>query len=279
MDRAGNKTETISEAITIQSVGETAEDIVQNPTKYYAGEVDYKPKNGANVKWKIFYADTEHIYLIADDYISSTYAPKGKGGTSITANSTYKLSFGSVISDYSGSSNITNSLVKPWLSYLNSSYGRNSTYTNMKAVAYMLDTNVWSTYTDSEGKAEYAIGGPTLDLFSASYNQKYPNKQIQYQADSTGYQVKWSTDGSYSYSISGLPTNDSLYVISSTRKAQGMWLASPSASNGDYVMYVSYDGYVYYSSYNNNYPGLRPLVCLKSDVRLLQQSDGTYKII
>ena len=279
MDRAGNKTETISEAITIQSVGETAEDIVQNPTKYYAGEVDYKPKNGANVKWKIFYADTEHIYLIADDYISSTYAPKGKGGTSITANSTYKLSFDNVISDYSGSSNITNSLVKPWLSYLNSSYGRNSTYNNMKAVAYMLDTNVWSTFTDNEGKAEYAIGGPTLDLFCASYNQKYPSKQIQYQSSSSGYQVKWSTDGSYSYSISGLPTNDSLYVISSTSKAQGMWLASPSAYSGRYVMDVYYDGYVNGDSYNSSDPGLRPLVCLKSDVRLLQQSDGTYKII
>ena len=49
-------------------------------------------------------------------------------------------------------------------------------HSNMGAVAYMLDTNVWSTFTDSAGKAEYAIGGPTLDLFCASYNQKYSDK-------------------------------------------------------------------------------------------------------
>ena len=268
-----------------------ADDITSNPEEYYGQYVDYQPSNGdTEVKWKIFYAGTNpndstdttsRIYLIADDYISSTYAPKGKGGTSITANSTYRLSFNNVISDYNGSSNITNNLVKPWLSYLNSSYGRNSTYNNMKAVAYMLDTNVWSTFkdsTDNSGKAEYAIGGPTLDLFCASYNQKYSSKQIQYQANSTGYQVKWSTDGSYSYSISGLPTNDSLYVISSTSKAQGIWLASPSALDDDYLMYVSGDGNVNDYYYGRGDLGLRPLVCLKSDVRLLQQSDGTYKI-
>ena len=187
-----------------------ADDIAGKP-EYYGEEVkNYQPSNGdTEVKWKIFYAGTNpndtsdttsRIYLIADDYISSQYAPDGKKGSGIEVNSTdYILTFDNVISDYSGSSDITNSLVKPWLSYLNSSYG-NSTYNNMKAVAYMLDTNVWSTFkdsTDNSGKAEYAIGGPTLDLFSASYNQKYPSKQIQYQSNTYGYQVKWSTGGSY----------------------------------------------------------------------------------
>ena len=249
-----------------------ADDITSNPEEYYGQYVDYQPSNGdTEVKWKIFYAGTNpndstdttsRIYLIADDYISSTYAPKGKGGTSITANSTYRLSFNNVISDYNGSSNITNNLVKPWLSYLNSSYGRNSTYNNMKAVAYMLDTNVWSTFkdsTDNSGKAEYAIGGPTLDLFSASYNQKYSSKQIQYYPDAStsyGYQVKWSTVGGYNYYIEGLPTNDSLYVISSSSKAYAMWLASPSADYSTSVMNVYCVGRVSSNYYADNYLGL-----------------------
>ena len=244
VDKAGNKKETISEAVTVTAVAEkfTPEDIANevadgNVDDFYGKYVtNYEPSNGdTEVKWKIFYAGTNpndssdttsRIYLIADDYISASYAPNGKGGTAINGNGYYTW-FSNVTSDYSGSSDVTNSLVKPWLSYLNSSYGKNNTYNNMKAVAYMLDTSVWGTFTDSAGKAEYAIGGPTLDLFCASYNQKYSNEQIQYQANSTGYKVKWSTDGSYNYYIDGLPTNDSLYVISSTSKASAMWLASP----------------------------------------------------
>ena len=38
----------------------------------------------------------------------------------------------------------------------------------MKAVAYMLDTNTWSVYAGD--KADYAIGGPTIELFFKSYD-------------------------------------------------------------------------------------------------------------
>ena len=166
--------------------------------------------------------------------------------------------------------------MKPWLSYLNS-YS-SSTYTNIRAVAYMLDTNVWSTFKDNAGKAEYAIGGPTLDLFCASYNEKYPTKTIQYKANSTGYQVKWSSDSSYSNYIDDLSTNDSLYIINNIRKAYAMWIASPSADSNGYLMAVYFYGRLYGDGYNNDNPGFRPIVCLKSNVGLEQQSDGTYKI-
>ena len=297
VDNAGNSKETISEAVTVVTSykGEifTPEDITDeiengNVDDFYGKEVtNYEPSNGnTEVKWKVFYVGTNpndindttsKIYLIADDYISSQYVPNGKEGTPITVNSTYKMSFNDVIRDYSGSSDVTDSLGKTWLSYLNS-YS-SSTYNNMKAVAYMLDTSVWSTFTDSAGKAEYAIGGPTLDLFSASYNQKYPTNTIQYQVNSIGYQLKWLSDSSYGYVISGLPMNDSLYVINSTSKASAMWLASPSGNYYDYMIGVSYDGNVYYSGYYPDYPGLRPLICLKPEVQLEQQADGNFEIV
>ena len=276
IDKAGNKGETISEAVIIQIPGDTAEDVASNPNQYYGQYVAYQPSNNANVRWKIFYADTKNIYLIADDYISSSYVPNGKGGTTINGNS-YKVWFTNVISDYSGSSDITNSLAKSWLSYLNSY--PNDTNNNMKAVAYMLDTNVWNTFTDSAGKAEYAIGGPTLDLFCASYNQKYPTKTIQYRASNNGYEVKWSSDSSYSTSIGNLPTNDSLYVIHDANKAGAMWLASPSALGNNYLKGVAITGFVSNNNYDNsNAYGVRPVVCLKPGTQLDQQVDGTYKL-
>ena len=266
-----------------------ADDITSNPEEYYGQYVDYQPSNGeTDVKWKIFYAGTNpndsndttnRIYLIADDYISSTYAPDGKKGSSIYRNNAHKLSFNNIVNneDYNGSSDITNGLVKPWLSYLNSY--PSSTSKNMKAVAYMLDTNVWSTYTDSAGKAEYAIGAPTLDLFCASYNQKYPTKTIQYNIyNSNGYGVKWSTDTSYNFYIKDLPTNNSLYVLIDYDKANAMWLASPAFDEDD-VMSVTGAGFISNTVYNHYNEGFRPLVCLKSDVQIgRQQSDGTYKI-
>ena len=247
--------------------------IEQHVNEYYGKTVNYTPKNGANVKWKIFYAgktpgtETSNIYLIADNYISKTYAPNGINNTAITANSTYKLSFNNVINDYKGSSDITNGRIKPWLSYLNKY--PNSTNPNMKAVAYMLDTDVWSTFTDDDRKAEYAIGGPTLDLFCESYNQKYPNDKLSYSSmSSTGYNLYTSLENA----------NDSLYVISSSSNAYGMWLAGPGGDAGS-LMDVYYYGRVADDGlYDGDYYGFRPLVCLKSDVQLEKQSDGTYKI-
>ena len=284
IDRAGNKKETVSGAISILKPIETT-DIANNPNKYYGQYVDYKPKNGeADVKWKIFYAgktpgtNTNNIYLIADDYISATYAPKGKRNTAITAHSTYRLSFDNVINDYIGSSDITNSLVKPWLWYLD--MHPENTNNNMKAVAYMLDTNVWDTFTDNAGKAEYAIGGPTLDLFCTSYNKKYPNKTINYNMSGTGYSARLSTDryGDNTVDIE----NDSLYVISEGNKATGMWIASPGDMDKNAMWMTSYGIYIgnggYGGSYNDDGIGFRPIVCLKSDVQLVQQSDGTYSI-
>ena len=226
------------------------------------------------VKWKIFYAgptpgtETSNVYLIADNYISSTYVPKGINNTELTVNSTYEVSFGNVINDYKGSSDITNNLVKPWLSYL----GKypSSTNINMKAVAYMLDTDVWSTFTDDDRKAEYAIGGPTLDLFCESYNQKHSDDEISYKnaITSNGYDI----DTRIGYS------SDKLYVINST-SADAMWLASPSISS-EYLMDVTWSGDVEDERYVSGFydPGFRPIVCLKPEVQLEKQADGTYNI-
>lgn len=73
-----------------------------------------------------------------------------------------------------------------------------------------------------------------------------------------------------------LDRNDSLYVIKDTTKANAMWVASPSANNTDNVMYVYCSGLVLNNDYNGNYIGFRPLVCLKSDVQLQKNADGTY---
>ena len=58
----------------------------------------------------------------------------------------------------------------------------------------------------------------------------------------------------------------------------GYWLASPSAGGGYYnVMFINSYGKVSYNGYNSSYLGygFRPLVCLKSDVHLIEKTNGT----
>ena len=104
----------------------------------------------------------------------------------------------------------------------------------MKSVAYMLDTKAWSGFATD--KAEYAIGGPTVELLFKSYNQKYGTNYVAEATSSTGYKVGSGSASGYGFTLSN--TSDPLYVITSEANAYAYWLASPSANNSDYVFSV-----------------------------------------
>ena len=240
-DKAENADDDSTTVSTIAPPIYSSEEIKENAQEFYGAEVigystNHSETSEAVITWRIFYADESNIYLIADDYIASTYAPKGKGGSSVYVNFTdYKLSFNNIVNDYAGASAIsTSNPARKWLdTYLNSY--RSSTNNNMKAVAYLMDTSKWSSYAGSQ--AEYAIGGPTLELFCASYQDTHPSRYLQCDSvNSIGYYVKWSdeADSEYDYDVSGLTQNDynEIYIKSDTSKASGMWLASPSAVEG-----------------------------------------------
>ena len=275
------------DSITISTTakpGLSADEIQQNPSTYYGAEVKgYTCSSNGVSKWRIFYADESNIYLIADDYISSANVPTSTANHSLNVgNTNYSLYFTNILNDYSGSSWIrgnTNSNAQKWLdTYLNSSYGT-STNANMKAVAYLMDTNKWSVYAGSA--AEYAIGGPTLELFCASYKDTHTSRYLQCDSvNSTGYKIKWS-DGSYGYTLSGLTPDElnGIYIKKDTTKTNCMWLASPSAYGSDVLFDVDCTGTVDFSRYYGGAVGLRPLVCLKSEVQLERVDSDTFRIV
>ena len=250
----------------------------------YGGYVtNYVAPNGVNdegINWRIFHSDGTNIYLIADDYVSKDYVPNGKMNSKIYKNASnkYCLSFDYVYKDYNGWSNILRTSPAKWLRQYEGA-GYNSTNINMKSTAYMLDTSVWnSKYANNY--AEYAIGGPTLELFAESYNVTHGKKINTKVASQLGYQVKWSTNTNYTNSISGLDSLGNLYVISSTAKTDHMWLASPANSYNDYLMSISYGGSVTTRDYYyGTRDGFRPIICLKSNVEFEKQDDGTYLIV
>ena len=259
----------------------SAEKVEEKPQDYYGKSITNYDVNGVT-DWKIFYSDGNNVYLIASDYVDVDKLPTTRAGNKLGKGAYQKaITFYNVIKDYSGSANITDEKIKA----LNKSYfdylekeNTTSTTPNMKAVAYMLDTEIWSSFAGE--KAEYAIGGPTAEMLMASY-RKIHNVDYKARASSaTGYEIRKNGGISWATFYGGMLSTrdkliDSLYVISST--AYAMWLASPSAGGTSNVMYVDCAGSVGNYYYGNSINGLRPLVCLKSDIQLEADKDG-YKI-
>lgn len=251
-----------------------AAEVANHPVVYCGKEVTgYTCDNSAGIsKWKIYHSDGKNIYLIADNYITAEYIPT-KDGATMTADTDYTNSYyfnDTLLNKYTGAASITDTNITPWLSYLKSSYGgSDNTNNNMKATAYLLDTEIWKGFKNST-KAKYAIGAPTLDMFVASYNTRFA-KQIETIVQEEGYKLKFTDGDSYKYS---LDTYD--YLTAQQDKdnyADYMWLASPSALSSANLMGVDYYRYVRVRVYNYDTSGLgvRPLVCLESGVSLEKQ--------
>ena len=221
----------------------TAGDIADNKDEIGKDVEGYEAEGVT--EWKIFYAGTvegetePHIYLISSDYIPYNVIPTNSAGHKPNQGTCPRAAyFANVYNDYAGSTSITGSRIKGLSNSFFNTKKYTSSYANMKSVAYMLDTNTWSKFAVS-GKAEYAIGGPTLELLFKSYNQKYGTNYVAEATSSTEYKVGSGSASSWSLTLSN--TSDSLYVITSQSNALAYWLASPSAYDASNVFYVYYD--------------------------------------
>ena len=249
-------------------------EIANNPEEHFGGYVDYTAPNGdPEVKWRIFYADEENVYLIADDYINPEYSPANGNGGVI---SKYDIPLSNIYDYAEDAKEITDPRIIKIASFLN--YEIDYSSTNVKGSIAMLDTTIWEMYINST-YAEYAIGGPTIDLFSASYNKLYTPK-IDYRVSAgksqVYYELKWSEDENYNYELYGLDTSNSIYT-KSNEKASSVWLASPYDTAVGEAFSVS-GNYIRPAVDSGANKGFRPIVCLKSEVQLNKKSDGTYTL-
>ena len=213
-----------------------AEKVEENPEDYYGKKVNYTAPNGVN-DWKIFYSDGRGIYLITSEYVDPTKLPEKDGvkpDQGNTANYPKAARFNNILTKYNGSSDITDEKMKAFnRDYFDKNYTSGNNI-NFKAVAYMLDKEIWSELYADSSVAEYAVGGPSVEMLLKSYCITHSEKQDLYKS----------------------------------RAANAMWLASPSACGETYVMSGGYYGYVTYDYYSDTAVGFRPLVYLNSDISL-----------
>lgn len=163
---------------------------------YGAKIIGYNCDNNGVTNWRIFYANENNIFIISENFITEDDCPKTKNYLSVYNNignsnyEKYELSMFNVIDDYNGSEDIKDDRLKKlnngYFEYLEKN-NKVSTSDNMKAVAYMMDIDIWKGYAGDN--AEYAIGGPTLEMFFNSYNEKYKTNYEIKEIGNDGYKI------------------------------------------------------------------------------------------
>ena len=171
-------------------------------------------------------------------------------------------------------------------------YNLTNNYGNSKCASTLLNTDNWISFLDNsngEGIGQYAIGGPTLEMWCESWNTyltNHPDASNVFtnirpgNTDTYGYKVSSDKSQNQAYlymngtqdsgeDFGRLQTNYPMYFPheGNYSDCSGYWLSSPSADGNRYLMLVSCGGCVGYSTYNSKGGyGLRPVVCLKSTV-------------
>ncbi len=301
VDTVGNKTETKKGPITINKKAETAKELanqVNGQDETGKSSIIGKEVTGVATSslqeeygWQIFDVDSDHIYLIAKNYVHNKDCPESKSGRTVWVSSgqDYSVNLNYVSEDYyNGTGNITDEMMKK----LNNDYFYNNNYSNSgshwREVAYLLDKSIWTTkYTgDSSGnkQIEYVIGSPTIEQIIKAYNKKYKKNYSAKATSEWGYRVSDTGAEPYKIDISGMfNSSDTAFVISERSRADTLIVSTPYdfGSTGDQML-LKFDGsikcYANEHYYSKTY-GIRPIICLKSNVVLEKQENGSYKIV
>ena len=228
-------------------------EIIANPQAYYGKKVtNYKASDSDTNTYRIFYVDKDNDFK--DGY--NTIYLKADFSGSVRCSTSYDAS---------------QTLIKR----MNPLWAKKTTTIsnpNEQAAAWLCDPSKWTAYCDTD-KANYAIGGPSVEMYVKSYNQTHGDDALgcQYQTKyAPGYIYKvnntiqhggWQTnDNTLDYSM----TYKSMYCGQNGKKTGEWWLASPSASDSSCVCRVIGSGASLFSGNYSFSVGVSPLVSLKS---------------
>lgn len=258
----------------------TASNVERYPERYYGKRVNYKVGGISEYNWLIFYANENNIFLIPDDYVKVEDLPENKNGIKPQkGNYARAVYFSDIVSN--GVYGVPDRT--KWLNQKYYEAGISRDTGSMAVVSYLLNDEIWSKKFANE-KAEYAIGGPSLELLFKSYNNKNKTNLYTSRVYSVGYVLSFDAGKTWVDVCNGenkLSDNENLYRINSTKNAWVYWLSSPQQNSVASLYAVHQNGQVYGVPYNNSSSiGIRPVVCLKKDVILVEVEDqNSYDIM
>ena len=244
----------------VEKIPEIIAKIRANPQAYYGKKVtNYKASDSDTNTYRIFYVDKDNDFK---DGYNTIYLKADFSGSVHCSTS------------YDASQTLIKRMNPLWATKGNTVAAKTTTISNQneQAAAWLCDPSKWTAYCDTD-KANYAIGGPSVEMYVKSYNQTHGDDALgcQYQTNTVPgyiYKVKdtiqnsgWYTnDNTLDYSM----TYKSMYCGQNGKRTGSWWLASPSAHSSISVCDV---GGSNARLYGNNYyydDVVSPLVSLKS---------------
>ena len=256
----------------------------------YGKTVNYEA-NGVT-DWKVFYEDETngYVYLIASEKLAydkvptkltDTLADGGAGATisssTITLADNTTRTVGQIYWGSAPTSAATIQNTTIWMA----NWSDYTTNENGRCVSYFLDETYWTGFKNTDASyASYvlgAIGTPTAEMFVASWNAKRAT-----ETNTDKVELTLTGNGTTGYYVNGsdytsIATTDNLYIWS-TASNSSTWLASPPGYNSSYLLYASNSGYVDGYHYNFTYLGVRPVVCLKSNIPAVAGTTTDFEI-
>lgn len=250
----------------------------------YGDYVDYPidVNNDGNTTndWRIFYSDGSRIFIITADYVqnNSEYLNNELTGMTDVTSRNYVLYWNSIPEAQTVNQSTLNLFKQSWNDY--------NSYENGRCISTLLNTNNWSGFVNSVF-ADYAIGGPTIEMWVESYNDnRYDPLYID--AGMYGYNIGISENPETIYQyVTDLDNNgyyNELYWPHRTSEASdgticyGYWLASPGANDAYRIMRVDCNGGIVTNNEYDEYYGVRPVVSLLSTVTATQNEDEIWEL-
>ena len=139
----------IGDAINSENYGRKVLGYYSNGASGYTGD------------WRLFYQDRDYTYLICDSVIDQ-HLPSNYLDTYLDGSSVGEVGRN------------LNSMLRDSGDVFVSS----NTNHNIRATAWLTDTEYWGNYKDADNKALFAIGSPTIELFSKSFNATIENESV-----------------------------------------------------------------------------------------------------
>ena len=196
--------------------------------------------------WRIFYNDGTNIFIIASDYVLNSMIPEEL--TCTVTDKEHSVSWDPNVLPNKEKIRISQDVASKFLFSWNSKYP-DSTNSNAKVVGELLNTEIWKDFAKGLDGAK-AVGGPTLEMLIASWNQKGNAKLYCDNYDDIGYYLGNSTKPtSFAGKLEG--DNSNLYSIPAKEDVNAYWIASPTYTGRDHLASIFTSGTLYYQYYRN----------------------------
>lgn len=292
-NREDGTTTTVGEktfVITVQKelLKLTAQQIAENPKLYYGKEVvNYKASSSDTKKYRIFYVDTEDYFKDGANtiYLKADVSSKGyRNLVSYDVANTKIRKMNPLWAEGKYSPKDTTGRGENESKWFNSEKAAAYLCSPVNETTYSTTTLPWKSSYNSD-KANYVIGGPSIEMYVKSYNQveAYKNATADEAKYKLGASYKTSYPG-YIYTINGTQsyslktygetgkdsldyssTYNSMYCGNDGRKETSWYLSSPIHFHSSACMcYVDGGSAQLKAMGYSNAAALCPLVALKS---------------